>query len=68
MTVRREPASHCDPAIAFVAAGWWDVPGGIHAGMQGVWINRQETLWEPYEVDPDLTIESFHELADELAD
>ncbi|WP_222917514.1 haloacid dehalogenase type II [Natrinema sp. SYSU A 869] len=52
--------------IAFVAAGWWDVPGGIHAGMQGVWINRQDTLWGPYEMDPDLTIESFHDLADEL--
>ena len=54
--------------IAFVAGGWWDVPGGIHAGMQGVWINRQDTRWGPYETDPDLTIESFHDLADELED
>ncbi len=53
-------------AIAFVAAGWWDVPGGINAGMQGIWINRQDTIWGPYEMDPDLTIESFHDLADEL--
>ncbi|GAB3672700.1 haloacid dehalogenase type II [Halopiger thermotolerans] len=52
--------------IAFVAAGWWDVPGGINAGMQGVWVDRQDTLWGPYETEPDLTIESFHELADEL--
>ncbi|SEV79776.1 haloacid dehalogenase type II [Natrinema salifodinae] len=52
--------------IAFVAAGWWDVPGAINAGMQGVWINRQDTLWGPYETEPELTIESFHELADEL--
>lgn len=52
--------------IAFVAAGWWDAPGAIHAGMQGVWIDRQDTLWGPYEMDPDLTIESFHDLADEL--
>lgn len=52
--------------IAFVAGGWWDVPGAINAGMQGVWINRQNTLWGPYEMDPDLTIESFHDLADEL--
>ncbi|WP_276254260.1 haloacid dehalogenase type II [Halomontanus rarus] len=52
--------------IAFVGAGWWDVPGAIHAGMQGVWIDRQETLWGPYEVDPDLTVESVHEVADEL--
>ncbi|QCS41625.1 haloacid dehalogenase type II [Natrinema versiforme] len=52
--------------IAFVAAGWWDVPGGSNAGMQGVWIDRQDTLWGPYEMDPDLTVESVHELADTL--
>lgn len=52
--------------VAFVAAGWWDVPGAINAGMQGVWINRQDTLWGPYDTDPDLTIERFHDLADEL--
>ncbi|WP_049924696.1 haloacid dehalogenase type II [Halopiger djelfimassiliensis] len=53
-------------AIAFVAAGWWDVPGAINAGMQGVWINRQGTRWGPYETDPDLTIERIPELVDEL--
>ncbi|WP_232685806.1 haloacid dehalogenase type II [Halobacterium zhouii] len=52
--------------VSFVAAGWWDVPGAIHAGMQGVWINRQDTLWGPYETEPDLTIETFGEFADEL--
>lgn len=52
--------------IAFVAAGWWDVPGAINTGMQGIWINRQDTLWGPYETNPDLTIESFHDLADEF--
>ncbi len=52
--------------IAFVAAGWWDVPGAIHAGMQSVWINRQNTIWGPYETEPDLTIDTFDELADEL--
>lgn len=52
--------------IAFVAAGWWDVPGGINAGIQDVWVDRQDTLWGPYETEPDLTIESFHELAGEL--
>lgn len=53
-------------SICYAAAGWWDVPGAIHAGMQGVWINRQDTLWGPYDTDPDLTIDSFVELADEL--
>jgi 2-haloacid dehalogenase len=52
--------------LAFVAAGWWDVPGAMHAGMQGVWINRQDTIWGPYDIEPDSTIESFHDLADEL--
>lgn len=54
--------------IAFVAAGWWDVPGAIHAGMQGVWINRQNTLWGPYDTEPDLTIETFGDFADTLED
>jgi 2-haloacid dehalogenase len=52
--------------VAFVAAGWWDVPGAMHAGMQGVWVNRQDTIRGPYDAEPDLTIESFHDLADEL--
>jgi 2-haloacid dehalogenase len=52
--------------VTFVAAGWWDVPGAINAGIQGVWIDRQDTLWGPYDVGPDLTVESFHDLADEL--
>lgn len=53
--------------ICFVAAGWFDVPGAIHAGMQGVWINRQNTLWGPYETQPDLTIERIGDVADELS-
>lgn len=53
-------------AIAYVAAGWWDVPGGINAGMRGVWINRQDTLWGPYDTEPELTVDTFHDLADAL--
>jgi len=52
--------------VAFAAAGWWDVPGAVDAGMQGAWVNRQGSMWGPYEIEPDLTVESFHELADEL--
>ena len=52
--------------LAFVAAGWWDVPGAVNAGMQGVWVNRQETLWGPYEIEPDVTVEDFHDVADRL--
>jgi len=52
--------------VAFVAAGWWDVPGALHAGMQGVWVNRTDDIWGPYGVDPDLTVAAFDELADAL--
>lgn len=34
--------------------------------MQGVWVNRQDTLWGPYDTKPALTIETFHDLADAL--
>lgn len=52
--------------IAHVTAGWFDVMGAQHAGMQGVWVNRKDTPMEPFNGDPDLTIESFHDLADSL--
>lgn len=52
--------------IAHVSAGWFDVQGAMHAGMQGVWANRKESAWEPFDGDPDLEIETFHDLADEL--
>ncbi|MEM4782351.1 MAG: haloacid dehalogenase type II [Halalkalicoccus sp.] len=53
-------------AIAHVTAGWFDVMGAAHAGMQGVWVDRKGTPWEPFGVEPDLTIETFYELAEEL--
>lgn len=40
--------------------------GGIHDGMRGVRIDRKGLLWGPYDDTPDLTIETFHDLADEL--
>jgi 2-haloacid dehalogenase len=52
--------------IAHVTAGWFDVMGAKHAGMQGVWVDRKGTPWEPFDGEPDLTVESFHELADAL--
>ncbi|WP_227356806.1 haloacid dehalogenase type II [Haladaptatus salinisoli] len=52
--------------IAHVSAGWFDVQGAKHAGMQGVWANRKGKPWEPFGDEPDLTVESFHELAEEL--
>ncbi|EMA43700.1 haloacid dehalogenase type II [Halococcus saccharolyticus] len=52
--------------IAHVSAGWFDVQGATHAGMQGVWVDRKGSPWDPFDGDPDLTIETFHDLADEL--
>jgi 2-haloacid dehalogenase len=53
--------------IAHVTAGWFDVLGAIHAGMQGVWVNRSDDTWEPFGDTPDLTVRDIHGLADELA-
>ncbi len=52
--------------IAHVTAGWFDVMGARHAGMQGVWANRKEAAWEPFDGSPDLVVEDFHDLAEEL--
>ncbi len=52
--------------IAHVAAGWWDIRGALHAGMKGIRADRKGLPWGPYDGEPDLTIETFDELADEL--
>jgi 2-haloacid dehalogenase len=52
--------------IAHTTAGWFDVHGAVHAGMQGVWVNRDGGPWTPYGPEPDLEIDSFHGLADAL--
>jgi 2-haloacid dehalogenase len=52
--------------IAHVTAGWFDVMGARHAGMQGVWVDREGTPWEPFDGDPDLTVGSLLELVDAL--
>jgi len=52
--------------IVHVTAGWFDVMGAQHAGMQAAWVDRKSTPWEPFGPDPDLTIETFYELAETL--
>ncbi|MFC6614388.1 haloacid dehalogenase type II [Halopenitus salinus] len=52
--------------IAHVTAGWFDVMGARHAGMQGIRVDRKDTPWESFGEEPDLTIDSFHDLADAL--
>ncbi|MFC6989876.1 haloacid dehalogenase type II [Haloplanus sp. GCM10025708] len=52
--------------VAHVAGPAFDVRGAMHAGMQGVWIDRTGDPWEPWFPDPDYAISTFHELADAL--
>jgi len=52
--------------IVHVTAGWFDVQGAIHAGMQGAWVDRKGSPWNTFDGDPDLIVESFYNLADEL--
>ncbi|QKY19897.1 haloacid dehalogenase type II [Halolamina sp. CBA1230] len=52
--------------IAHATAGWFDVLGARHAGMQGVWVDRKGDPWDGFAGDPDLTADGIHELADEL--
>ena len=52
--------------IVHVTAGWFDVQGAIHAGMQGAWVDRKGSPWDTFDGDPDLIVESFYNLADEL--
>ena len=52
--------------IVHVTAGWFDVMGAAHAGMQAVRLDRKGTPWEPFDGEPDRTVESIHELADAL--
>ncbi|MFC6835495.1 haloacid dehalogenase type II [Halomarina ordinaria] len=53
-------------SMAHVSALWLDVQGAMHAGMQGVWADRKGSPWEPFDGDPDLVVETLHDLADEL--
>jgi len=52
--------------IAHVTAGWFDVMGAQHAGMQGVWVNRTDGPWEPFDGEPDLTIHALDDLAETM--
>jgi len=53
-----------DPrAVAHVSNGQFDVQGAMHAGMQGVWIDRQGAPLDPFGPDPDMVVESIDELA-----
>lgn len=54
--------------IAHVAGPSFDVRGAMAAGMQGVWIDRAGEPWDPCFPDPDLRIDTFHDLVGALRD
>jgi len=45
--------------VAHVSAAPFDVQGAIHAGMQGVWLDRKGAPWEPFGPEPDLVSEGI---------
>lgn len=50
--------------VVHVATPWYDIYGAIHAGMQGVWLNRNDRPWDRFDGDPDLIVEDFDELVE----
>jgi len=52
--------------IVHVAGPTFDVQGAMAAGMQGAWLDRGNDPWGTFDGDPDLAIETFHDLADAM--
>lgn len=52
--------------LLHVSAGWFDVQGAIHSGMQAAWLNRSGSPWEPFGPRPSLVVGSVLELAPAL--
>lgn len=48
--------------IVHVGAGWGDILGCMHAGMQGVRVDRFGTPWPTFAGSPDATIDSLTEI------
>lgn len=53
-------------AVAHVTAGWGDVMGAVNAGMDGVWLNRDDDPWPRFDGDPTLAVGTLHGVADAL--
>lgn len=51
-----------------VSGNPFDVIGAMSAGMRGTWVKRSpEAVFDPWGIEPDLTVTSVGELADRLA-
>lgn len=54
--------------ILHVGAGWGDVMGCMHAGMQGVWLNRRDEPWPGFDGDPCTVARSMADIVAFLTD
>lgn len=52
--------------IAHVSAHWMDVQGAMHAGMQGIFLDRAGKHWPSFGPEPTCTVDSLSELCDRL--
>ena len=59
-----EPAER----LAHVSALWLDVQGARHAGLRGVWLNRDGGPWESFGAEPHLEVDSLDAFVDGLLD
>jgi 2-haloacid dehalogenase len=68
--IYRHAAAHTGTPIdrtLHVAGPSFDVLGAMNAGAQAAWLDRDDEPWESFAGrDPDIEIESFHDLAEAL--
>lgn len=61
-------AEHLPAETWLVSSNAWDVIGAKAAGLRAVWVKRQaETVFDPWDVDPDLIVSRLDELPAWLA-
>lgn len=48
--------------VVHVATPWYDIYGAVHAGMQGVWMNRYDLPWDRFDGEPHLIVDNFNDL------
>lgn len=61
-----ERAGTSPERMVHVSAAAFDVQGAMHAGMQGVWIDRKGLPRDEFAPEPDLVVRTLHEVAEAL--
>ena len=66
----RKAKAHAAGAEAWLISGNpFDVIGAISMGMHAAWVRRSpEAVFDPWEIEPTLTVESLRDLADRIGD